>query len=149
MDYETAKDAHRAAQEYERWFRDPDFEPTAYGIVGGSKMILDFLYHIVNCRVFPHWQMKAVFWFLLMMIKKLRHQNYKLATFSVRPAGERDEAHGVYKILTAVTSDLLLHTDDTMLNRVLDETLQEHKRRIVEHTKQLKALQEKNSEQDS
>lgn len=149
MDSETARDARKAAQEYERWFRDPNFEPTAYGIVGGSKMILDFLCHIVNSRIFSHWQMKAVFWLLLMMIKKLREQNYKLATFSVRPVGERDEAHGVYKISTAVTSDLLLHTDDTMLNRVLDETLQEHKRRIVEHSKQLRALQEKNGEQDS
>lgn len=148
MGYETAKSFDELAAEFDRSFRDPEFQSTAYGIVDGSKQILDAFYRALNYNL-PEWQMKAVFWLLLMMIKKLREQNYKLATFSVRPVGERDEAHGVYKISTAVTSDLLLHTEDTMLNRVLDETLQEHKRRIVEHAKQLKALQEKNGEQDS
>ena len=145
MDYETAKSFDELAAEFDMSFRDPKFQSTAYGIVDGSEQILDCFHRALNYNL-PEWQMRAVFWFLLMMIKKLREQNYKLATFNVRPVGERDEAHGVYKISTAVTSDLLLHTDDTMLNRVLDETLQKHKRRIVEHAKQLRASQENSSE---
>lgn len=139
MDSETVD---KAASDFDKAFQDAEFRSTVYDIVDRSNWLFRFLYGASIYGPF----LKAALWMLLMMIKRLRHQNYKLATFSVRPAAEQDEAYGVYKISTSFTSDLLLHTDDTVLNKVLDETLQEHKRRIVEHAAQLKSLKENNGE---
>lgn len=140
------KTVDKAATEFDKAFRDHDFGSTVYDIVGGSKVILDFLYSVARYERVSDCLLRAVLWMLLMMVKKLRRQNYKLATFRVRPASEQDELYGVYKISTLFTYEFLLHTDDATLNKVLDETLQEHKRRIMGHAAQLRSLQENNGE---